>query len=67
MPDIQIEGGEVLANLDERTLTGLLLPYGEEGRTNVGRFTVMAGDIAIPEDPSVVSINEDHEIGRAHV
>lgn len=69
MPDIQIEGGEVLANLDERTLTGLLLPYGEEGRTNVGRFTVMAGDIAIPEDPSVVSINEDHDrfrpIGRA--
>lgn len=69
MPDIQIEGGEVLANLDERTLTGLLLPYGEEGRTNVGRFTVMAGDIAIPEDPSVVSLNEDHDrfrpIGRA--
>ena len=69
MPDIQIEGGEVLANLDERTLTGLLLPYGEEGRTNVGRFTVMAGDIAIPEDPYVVSINEDHDrfrpIGRA--
>lgn len=69
MPDIQIEGGEVLANLEDRTLTGLLLPFGEEGRTNVGRFTVMAGDIAIPEDPSVVSLNEDHDrfrpIGRA--
>ena len=69
MPDIQIEGGEVLANLDERTLTGLLLPYGEEGRTNVGRFSVMAGDITIPADPSVVSLNEDHDrfrpIGRA--
>lgn len=69
MPNIQIEGGEVLANLDDRTLTGLLLPYGEEGRTNVGRFTVMAGDIAIPADPSVVGLNEDHDrfqpIGRA--
>lgn len=69
MPDIQIEGGEVLANLEERTLTGLLLPYGEEGRTNVGRFSVMAGDITIPSDPSVVSLNEDHDrfrpIGRA--
>ena len=69
MPQIQIEGGEVLANLDDRTLTGLLLPFGEEGRTNVGRFTVMAGDIAVPADPSVVSLNEDHDrfqpIGRA--
>lgn len=69
MPDILIEGGEVLANLDDRTLTGLLLPYGEEGRTNVGRFSVMAGDITIPEDPSVVSLNNDHDrfqpIGRA--
>jgi hypothetical protein len=61
MPDILIEGGEVLANLDERTITGLLLPYGEEGRTNVGRFKVMAGDIAIPEDPSVVTLNLDHD------
>ena len=69
MPNIQIEGGEVLANFDDRTLTGLLLPYGEEGRTNVGRFTVMAGDIEIPADPSVVSLNEDHDrfapLGRA--
>lgn len=69
MPHIQIEGGEVLANLYDRTLTGLLLPFGEEGRTNVGRFTVMAGDIEIPSDPSVVSFNEDHDrfrpIGRA--
>lgn len=69
MPDILIEGGEVLANLDERTLTGLLLPFGEEGRTNVGRFSVMAGDVTIPADPSVVSLNEDHDrfrpIGRA--
>ncbi|WP_067194176.1 hypothetical protein [Microbacterium sp. XT11] len=69
MPTIHIEGGEVLANLDDRSITGLLLPYGEEGRTNVGRFTVMAGDIAIPEDPSVVTLNIDHDrfqpIGRA--
>jgi hypothetical protein len=69
MPDIQIEGGEVLANLDDRSLTGLLIPFGEEGRTNVGRFSVMAGDIAIPEDPSVVTLNVDHDryqpIGRA--
>ncbi|WP_298038333.1 hypothetical protein [uncultured Microbacterium sp.] len=69
MRDIQIQGGEILADLDERSMTGLLLPYGEEGRTNAGRFKVMAGDIAIPADPSVVSLNVDHDrfqpIGRA--
>lgn len=69
MRDIQIEGGEVLANLDDRTITGLLLPYGEQGRTNIGRLTVMAGDIAIPADPEVAGLNVDHDrfkpVGRA--
>jgi hypothetical protein len=70
-PLIQFEGGEVLANLDDRTITGLLIPYGEEGRTNVGRFTVPveAGAVALPADPVVVGINTDHVrsdgVGRA--
>ena len=66
---IEIEGGEVLANRDERTITGLLIPYGEVGRTNVGQFEVEAGVITIPADPSVVSLNTDHDryspVGRA--
>lgn len=66
---IEIEGGEVLANLEERTITGLVIPYGEVGRTNVGQFEVEAGVITIPADPSVVSLNIDHDrynpVGRA--
>jgi hypothetical protein len=66
---IEFEGGDVLANLDERTITGLLLPYGEEGRTNIGRFTVEAGAVELPADPIVVGINTDHDrpavVGRA--
>jgi hypothetical protein len=69
MTDIQIEGGEVLANLQERTITGLLIPFNEIGRTNVGRFQVEAGVIRLPEDPEVVSLNLDHNrfapVGRA--
>lgn len=70
MPElIEIEGGEVLANLDERTITGLLVPYNEVGRTNVGQFQVEAGIIRIPADPAVVSLNVDHDrynpVGRA--
>lgn len=58
---IHIEGGEVLANLDDRTITGLVIPYGEKGRTNVGQFSVEAGIIGIPADPSVVGLNIDHD------
>lgn len=66
---IEIEGGEVLANLEERTITGLVVPYNEIGRTNVGLFQVQAGVIGLPEDPSVVTLNLDHDryrpVGRA--
>ena len=61
MDPIYIEGGEVLASLDDRTITGLVLPYGEKGRTNVGIFEVEAGVIRIPEDPAVVGLNLDHD------
>lgn len=69
MPDIEIEGGEILANLEERTITGLLIPYNEIGHTNVGQFQVEAGVITLPADPSVVGVNVDHDryqpVGRA--
>ena len=58
---IEIEGGEVLANFDDRTVTGLLVPFNELGNTNAGRFMVQAGDLALPSDPSVISLNLDHE------
>jgi hypothetical protein len=62
MPEpIQIEGGEVLANLEDRTITGLVIPYGELGRTNVGLFSVEAGVIALPEDPAAMVLNLDHD------
>jgi hypothetical protein len=69
MTDIQIESGTLYANRDERTVSGLLVPFGEEGNTNLGRFTVKAGAFTIPRDPSVVTLNTDHDrespVGRA--
>lgn len=66
---IQYEGGEILANLEERTVTGLLVPFNELGQTNAGRFMVEAGALALPSDPSVISLNLDHDrsqnVGRA--
>lgn len=62
MPEtiIEFEGGDILAAAEPLTITGLLLPYNEVGRTNVGRFQVEAGSVSIPSDPSVVGINLDH-------
>jgi hypothetical protein len=72
MHDITIQGGEILASLDERTITGLLIPFGERSDTPTagpGGFTVEAGSIALPADPSVVTLNTDHDryapVGRA--
>lgn len=70
---IEIEGGEVTASLEDRTITGRLIPFGEEGRTNVGRFTIEnPDDIDTSDaeaDPSIISHNLDHErsgnVGRA--
>lgn len=69
MTEIQIEAGDILASAEERTVTGLLLPFGEVGNTNVGKFMVEAGSVEIPSDPSVIGLNTDHArdqtVGRA--
>ena len=69
MADVQIEAGSLYANTEERVVTGLLLPYGEIGKTNLGRFAVEPSSIIIPNDPDVVTLNvqHDHEepVGRA--
>lgn len=69
MTDVQIEAGTLTANFDDRTISGLLLPYGELGNTNLGKFSVADGVVQIPRDVSVVGLNTDHTrespVGRA--
>lgn len=66
---VHAQAVEVTANADDRTLTVLLVPYGEVGNTNAGRIVVQAGDITLPEDPMIVGLNLDHDrsqsLGRA--
>lgn len=67
---LEIEAGDLLADASNpRRRTGLLLPYGETGRTNLGRVSVAPGAVELPADPSVVTLNIDHErsqpVGRA--
>jgi len=67
--DIQIEAGTLIASAEDRSISGLLVPFGVQGNTNLGKFTVEAGAFTLPKDPSVVSLNiqHDHEtpVGRA--
>ena len=69
MADVQIQAGSLYADLTERIITGLLLPYGELGHTNLGKFSVKPGAVTIPSDPDVVTLNVQHEreepVGRA--
>lgn len=65
----QIETGTLFANKEDRVVSGLLLPYGEQGNTNLGKFSIAPGSIDIPADPSIVTVNTQHErenpVGRA--
>ena len=69
MKDVQIEAGSLYANTETRIVSGLLLPYGEVGQTNLGRFSIDQGAVAIPADPEIVTLNVDHDreepVGRA--
>lgn len=65
----QIESGTLYANQETRIVSGLLLPYGEVGQTNIGKFSIEPGAVVIPEDPEVVTLNVQHDnetpVGRA--
>ncbi len=65
----QIETGTLYANVEDRIVSGLLLPYGEQGNTNLGKFSISPGAVTIPADPEVVTVNTQHErenpVGRA--
>jgi hypothetical protein len=68
MTDIQIDAGTLTASEEDRTVSGLLVPYNEDCRSNLGKFSVGSGAFSIP-DASVVGFNVEHiredVIGRA--
>jgi len=62
--EIELELGALEFNAEDRTASGLLLPFGEVGRTSVGRLIVGAGAVQLPRDPSIVSANIEHDRHR---
>lgn len=60
MTTVQIEAGTLTASRESRTVTGLLLPYGEVGRTNLGKFAIEPGAITVPDDLTGLVFNDEH-------
>lgn len=60
MTEIIIDAGTLTASKEDRIVTGLLLPYGEECRSNLGKFTFDYGTVALPEDLTGMSLNVEH-------
>lgn len=61
MTNVQIEAGTLTANREDRIVSGLLLPFGEVGNTNLGKFSVPENGVAIPQDVTVLAANTDHD------
>lgn len=61
MTDIQIYAGTLTASETERSATGLLVPFGEECASNLGRFRVDTGAFSIPDDVTGLSLTIEHE------
>lgn len=66
---MQVNGQLLAADLDNRELEYLILPYGEAGSTNMGRVTASAGALDLPSDITRITFNEEHDytkpVGRA--
>lgn len=57
--------GELLTAAEETlTLTYRLLPYGEDGHTNMGTIRANKGSLTFPEDMTSLELNEQHDANR---
>ena len=69
MTDVMTEGGALFADLNARTVKGLLLPWNETGKSNLGAIRFAKGTVPVPRDVSIVGANVHHNrelpVGRA--
>lgn len=59
--DITFEASTLTASQDDRIISGVLVPYGEKGQTNLGVFDVPRGAFEIPKDPAQMGVNVEHK------
>lgn len=59
--DITFEASTLTASEEDRIITGILVPYGEKGKTNLGEFEVPRGAFELPRDPAQMVANTEHK------
>jgi phage head maturation protease len=52
------------ADTQARTMTGVVVPYGQPGFTSAGRLTVQAGALRVPDNLRHVKLFRDHDRTR---
>ena len=55
---------QLAADLTARTMTGVVVPYGQPGNTSAGRLTVRAGAVRVPDNLRTVKLLRDHDRSR---
>lgn len=64
MTVVQIAAHLTASDVDNRTLSYRILPFNEEGRTNVGKVRVTAGRVQVPATPGELVLNLEHDRTR---
>jgi HK97 family phage prohead protease len=64
MTNILTFSTEITANIEERTISGKIVPAGtgEVGNTSAGRVVFEKGAIALPEDPKTIKLLNQHDM-----
>jgi HK97 family phage prohead protease len=64
MNNILTFSAELTANVEERTISGKIVPAGtgEVGNTSAGRVVFEKGAIALPEDPKTIKLLNQHDM-----
>ena len=67
-----LEAGLFAVDRENRTIRGVLIPWGEQSRTSISKTKPVVfprGSVALPRDPSIVGLNRMHDrfdpVGRA--
>ena len=61
MTTLNLAGRVLRASADDRIVTYLLAPFGEPGRTSLGKVTLTASSMTIPEDVTGLTVNLEHD------
>lgn len=61
MTKLRMAGTLLKASTDDRIKTYLLAPFGEPGRTNLGKVTLTASSLTVPEDVTSLPVNVEHK------